>query len=83
MLTVASILLGLAASLFLVRLLRGPSVADRVIATDALVLVAVAGIAVQTALTGSGVFVDIALVLSLVAFVGTGVAALFVERRGA
>jgi multicomponent Na+:H+ antiporter subunit F len=61
----------------------GPSVVDRVIAVDALLIVVVSGLAVNAAMTGRTTFVDAAVVVGLLGFVGTGVAARFIERRGA
>lgn len=74
----------LAASGFLcaLRLARGPSLADRVLAVDTLLTAGVSGVAVEAARTGSGVYLDVLLVFALVAFVGTVAAARFIERRG-
>lgn len=75
-------LLAVAAALFLARLVLGPSLADRVIALDGLVLIVVASLVVESARTEEGFFVDAAIVIGLLGFVGTGVAARFIERRG-
>jgi multicomponent Na+:H+ antiporter subunit F len=83
MITVAFVLLGVAALGFAYRLVRGPSVADRVVALDGLLLLVVSALAVDAARTGSGAFVDAAVVVGLLGFVGTGVAARFIEQRGA
>lgn len=64
------------------RLARGPSLADRVLAVDTLLVAGVAGVAVEAARTGSGVYLDVLLVVALVAFVGTVAAARFIERKG-
>jgi len=81
--TAAFVLLAVAGMLLLVRVLIGPSVVDRVIAVDALLVVVVCGLAVNAAATGRTSFVDAAVVVGLLGFVGTGVAARFIERRGA
>lgn len=81
--TAAFVLLAVAGSLFMVRVLVGPSVVDRVIAVDSLLIVVVSGLAVNAAVTGRSTFVDAAVVVGLLGFVGTGVAARFIERRGA
>jgi multicomponent Na+:H+ antiporter subunit F len=83
MTTAALVLLAIAAALLMVRVLVGPSVVDRVIAVDALLIVVVSGLAVNAAMTGRTTFVDAAVVVGLLGFVGTGVAARFIERRGA
>jgi multisubunit Na+/H+ antiporter MnhF subunit len=80
--TVAFVLLSLGGALFLWRLFKGPSVADRVIALDGLLMVVTCGILVETAREDAITSLDTVLVVALVAFVGTGVMARYVERRG-
>jgi len=75
--------LAVSAGMCLVRLVRGPSVPDRIVALDALLLVVVAGIAVGAAVTGDGDFLAVLVAVSLLGFVGTVTVARFVERRGA
>ena len=75
--------LAVAALLVLVRLLRGPSVPDRIVALDTLLQVVVAGIAVGAAATGSSAFLAVLVAVTLLGFVGTVLVARFVERRGA
>ncbi len=75
--------LSLSAGMCLVRLVRGPSVPDRIVALDALLFVVVAGIAVGAAATGDGDFLAVLVAVSLLGFVGTVTVARFVERRGA
>lgn len=75
--------LALAAGMCVVRLVRGPSVPDRIVALDALLFVVVAGIAVGAAATGDGDFLAVLVAVSLLGFVGTVTVARFVERRGA
>ena len=73
----------LAALLCLVRLLRGDSVADRIVALDSLVVVTVSGIAVLSARTGDGTFLDVLVVAALIGFTATVTVARFIEQRGA
>jgi multicomponent Na+:H+ antiporter subunit F len=82
MITLAFVLQGLAAAGFLFRLLAGPTLGDRVVALDGLVLVVVGILAVDAVRTGSGTFVDAIVVIALLGFVATGVAARFIERQG-
>lgn len=82
MTTLALVLLALAAAVLAVRVFAGPSVPDRVIAIDALLVVVVSGLAVDAAASGRTAFIDVAVVIALLGFVGTGVAARFIERRG-
>lgn len=64
-------LLGLAILLALVRLLRGPTLADRIIALDLLTTFSVSLIATIALRTGVSLQLDIALALCLVGFVST------------
>jgi len=80
--TAAFVLLMLAGFAFLYRLLAGPSVADRVVALDGLLMVVICGILVDVADGSSVVSIDTVLVVSVVAFIGTGVLARLVERQG-
>jgi multicomponent Na+:H+ antiporter subunit F len=75
--------LGLAAALTLVRLLRPhSSLADRIVALDTLLVIAVSAIAVWGLRAGTEVFTPVLLVTSLLAFVGTITVARYIERRG-
>lgn len=82
MMTAAFVILTLAGFAFLYRLLIGPSVADRVVALDGLLMVVICGILVDVVDGTSVVSIDTVLVVSVVAFVGTGVLARLVERQG-
>ncbi|MDX1619652.1 MAG: monovalent cation/H+ antiporter complex subunit F [Nitriliruptorales bacterium] len=76
-------ILAVAAGLCLVRLVRGKTLADRIVALDTLLVVIVCGIAVDAARTGRGVFLDVMVVAALLGFTGTALVARFIERRGA
>jgi multicomponent Na+:H+ antiporter subunit F len=73
--TVVSVLtfamLGGGVLLSLVRLARGPSLLDRVVATDALLVIISAGMAVFAALTRNPTVVPVLVVVSLLGFVGS------------
>jgi multicomponent Na+:H+ antiporter subunit F len=64
-------MLGGGALLALVRLARGPSLLDRVVATDTLLVIIAAGIAVHAALYRDPTLVPVLVVVSLLAFVGS------------
>lgn len=72
----------LCVALFLafLRLLRGPSLPDRVVALDLIALLSVGFIAIYDIVTNDTVFLDVAIVLGLVAFLGTVAFARYVER---
>src|SRR4051794_17366302 len=64
-------LLGGGALLAMVRVARGPSLLDRVVATDTLLVIIAAGLAVHAALYRDPTLVPVLVVVSLLAFVGT------------
>jgi multicomponent Na+:H+ antiporter subunit F len=78
----AAVLLVLAGGCFLGRIVRGPSLADRIVALDGLVITTVAAILVTSIDRDTARFVDVALVVAFIGFVGTSAGARFVERRG-
>lgn len=80
-LVVAGVLLALAAVMAIVRLVRGPSPIDRVLATDVLIAVVVGVLAIEAAVSQHAYTVPVMLVLSLVAFAGTVAMARFVAGR--
>lgn len=63
------------------RLVRGPSLIDRVIALDLLTLLVVGFIGVFAIASGESILLDIAVALALVAFLATVAFARYVERR--
>ena len=70
------------AGLCIARALLGPTVPDRAIALDALVVVLVNGLGIMAAREGDGLLVDAILVIGLLGFVATLAVARFVESRG-
>ena len=81
--TIAFAILALSGVLCLARLVRGSSVADRIVALDLLLVLTVSGIAVTAIATDSGVFLDVLVVAALLGFIGTVTVARYMERRGA
>ncbi|MCU0261191.1 MAG: monovalent cation/H+ antiporter complex subunit F [Ilumatobacteraceae bacterium] len=82
MIAVALALVSLAGLGFMARLLRGPTIADRVLALDGLLTVVVMGVVLGAAETGLDSVLVTVVVVALVAFVATGVLARYIERRG-
>ena len=74
-----AIMAGMAISL--IRLARGPSMPDRVVALDLITVLAVAFCAVYAIASNEPAFLDVAIALALVAFLATVAFARFVERR--
>ena len=82
MIVAAYCILSLAAIIFLIRLLLGPSVPDRVIALDGLLVTVMCGVLVGAADQRSAIGIDTVLVVALLGFIATGVLARYVEQRG-
>ncbi|WP_347756654.1 monovalent cation/H+ antiporter complex subunit F [Agrococcus sp. ProA11] len=81
-LMIAGVMLAVAATLSLVRIVRGPGPADRVVATDVLITTVAGALAVQAAITDESDTIVVILVLSLLAFSATVSMARFVAGRG-
>lgn len=75
--------LGAASLLALARLLKGPTIADRVVAADLTLTLVVISAGVAAARTGNGTYLRVMLIVAVVGFLGTTMAAKFIEERGA
>ncbi len=82
MIIASYVLVCLAALGFGYRLLAGPSLTDRVIGIDGLLIVGITAIVLRAMETGEGAFLPVTLVVTLVGFVSTAVVARFIEGRG-
>lgn len=74
-------MLALAAVLTFMRLVRGPTVPDRVIAIDLIGVLIVCLLVVLAGSTAQRAFLDVAIVVALISFVGTVAYARYVERE--
>lgn len=81
MLSITEWMLIASIALAALRLARGPGLADRVLALDVIAVLMTALMAVYLARYGSAVYLDVAMILALVSFVGTVAFAHFIERR--
>ena len=79
MLTYGLLLVGMVGSF--VRMVRGPSLPDRVVALDMLAVLMVAFAGVFVVASGKIAFLDVAIALALVGFLGTVAFARYAERR--
>jgi len=66
---------------FLYRLVRGPSLADRIVALDGLLTIIVTGVLAWSAYRRDATYLTVGVVVALVAFLGTSAFARFVEGR--
>lgn len=80
-LIIAGLMLTGAAALTLIRIVRGPGPADRVVATDVLIAVVAGSLVVEAAINRHTYTIPVVLVLSLLAFAGTVAVARFVAAR--
>ena len=78
---IALLMLTVAALLAFVRVVRGPTLPDRVVAIDLIGVLIVGVIVVEAAATGNQAFLDVAIVIALISFVGTVAYARYVERE--
>ena len=79
MIVAIGITLVIAAAGFMYRLLRGPSLADRIIGFDGFLAVLVIGILADAVRRDSGVMLPVVLVLTLLAFSSTALLGRFIE----
>lgn len=63
-----------------IRMILGPSSADRVVALDVMTIISISLIVLISVLLGRGIYMDIALVYGLIAFVGVVAIARYLER---
>jgi len=75
-------LIGASVLLVLVRVVRGPDLANRVVALDLLSVLGVGIAAAAAVVSGDAVYLDVALILALIAFVSTIAFARYAERGG-
>lgn len=73
-------MLALGAILAFARLVRGPTLPDRVIAIDLIGVLIVCTLVAVAFSNGLAVFLDVALFIALISFVGTVAYARYVER---
>lgn len=63
------------------RLIRGPSLPDRIMALDLIAIIVVAVLAVSAIAFNATVLLDIAIVMALISFIGTVAFSLFIQKR--
>lgn len=81
MTTLTFAVLAVAAAAFMFRLGRGPSLADRVIGLNGLLLVGMGAIATRVVHSGTGAFLPTLIAIALVGPISNGMIARFIESR--
>ncbi|WP_394190513.1 Na(+)/H(+) antiporter subunit F1 [Paenisporosarcina quisquiliarum] len=74
------ILISLSMLAFIFRLIKGPSVPDRVVALDSLGVALICMIGMISILAGTSFFLEIILLLAILAFIGTVAFSKFLEK---
>ena len=78
---IASAMLAVAVGLTFIRLLTGPTLPDRVIAIDLIGVLLVCLLVLMAGVTAQQAFLDVAMVVALISFVGTVAYARYIERE--
>jgi multicomponent Na+:H+ antiporter subunit F len=76
----ALIVLLISIALAMVRLIKGPDTADRIVALDLISMLIVAFLATESIYAGETSFLDVAIAYALIAFLGTVALARFLMR---
>jgi multicomponent Na+:H+ antiporter subunit F len=78
--TISLVSIGIAFAAVFIRLLIGPTLADRVIALDMIAFLTIGAIAVWSVASGEAAYLDAALILALIAFLATVAFSRFIYR---
>lgn len=81
MLILSFIALLMALVITLYRLMRGPSSSDRIIALDLVASVVMGFILLYSVLVSKEIYVDIAIVISLISFIGTIAISIYLRHK--
>jgi multicomponent Na+:H+ antiporter subunit F len=73
--------LALSILLVFIRFLMGPRISDRIVALDLLITIGIGIIAVYSIISEQKTFLDIAMILALIAFLGTVALSYYLEKR--
>lgn len=73
--------LSLSTLLVFYRFIKGPSSVDRVVALELLISIGIASMTVYSMITKNSTFLDVAMILALIAFLGTVAYSYYIERK--
>lgn len=74
-------ILSLSILLVFIRFVKGPNIVDRVLALDLIITIGLGIIAVYSMISLQATFLDIAMILALIAFLGTIAFSYYLEKR--
>jgi multicomponent Na+:H+ antiporter subunit F len=78
---ISIIIIGISLVLIFIRLAIGPSIEDRIVALDLLAANAIGFVAVYAIQNKTTAFLDVGIIVALLAFLGTVAFAYYLERR--
>jgi len=68
--------------LIFLRFLKGPTIVDRVVAIDLLITVGVGLIGLFSLIANNAIFLDVAVIMALIAFLSTVAFSYYLDKRG-
>lgn len=74
--------LGISLLLVFIRFFIGPGIVDRVVALDLLITIGIGVITIYSIRTDQPTFLDVAMILALIAFLGTVAFSYYLEKKG-
>lgn len=74
-------ILAISIALVFYRFRKGPGISDRIVALDLLITIGIGIIAVYSIISEQKTFLDIAMILALIAFLGTVAFSYYIEKR--
>lgn len=80
-LIIAAIVVIVLALVLFIRLFKGPSMADRAVAADSIEILASAALMLYALFSGRSIYLDVALVVALLGYIGTVLIARYLEGR--
>lgn len=80
-LIIALAILFAALVLAFIRLLRGPSVNDRIAAMDVIAIIVMAFVLVYSIMIDNSIYFDIPIIISLISFIGTVAVSTYLKHR--
>jgi len=78
--SIAAVIMLVSIVITFIRIVIGPELGDRVVALDAMTIMALSGIAYLAHLLGRVIYLDVALVYGLISFLGVIAVARYMER---
>lgn len=75
------VVLALCSLVCVVHLARSSTLGDRIVSLDLLLITIVVAVAIDTARTGRATYIDLLVLVSLVAFIGTVAGSRYIEQR--